>query len=166
MRCVHPAEEHKRAAGKIENSKAVSAMKLAGRSYGVPTVSTAMKTMRVEDCNSLRRLVGAWRFELQASCAQGRRATRLRYAPTFLRFYCTVTCEYVDIGDPSHRAKAVSDCNRFRSAAPLNRGNFVLITPPQQDWRRKLAGLMSSRIRCAQCHRQMLYRCHDLMYSR
>jgi hypothetical protein len=32
--------------------------------------------------NSLRRLVGAWRFELQASCAQGRRATRLRYAPT------------------------------------------------------------------------------------
>ena len=32
--------------------------------------------------NSLRRLVGAWRFELQTSCAQGRRATRLRYAPT------------------------------------------------------------------------------------
>ena len=27
-------------------------------------------------------LVGAWRFELQTSCAQGRRATRLRYAPT------------------------------------------------------------------------------------
>ena len=26
-------------------------------------------------------LVGAWRFELQTSCAQGRRATRLRYAP-------------------------------------------------------------------------------------
>ena len=32
-----------------------------------------MKTMRVEDCNSLRRLVGAWRFELQTSCAQVRR---------------------------------------------------------------------------------------------
>jgi hypothetical protein len=30
----------------------------------------------------LKRLVGAWRFELQTSCAQGRRATRLRYAPT------------------------------------------------------------------------------------
>jgi hypothetical protein len=58
MRYVHPAEEHKReAAGKIENFKAAS----------------AMKTMRVEDCNSLRRLVGAWRFELQTSCAQGRR---------------------------------------------------------------------------------------------
>ena len=26
-------------------------------------------------------MVGAWRFELQTSCAQGRRATRLRYAP-------------------------------------------------------------------------------------
>ena len=31
-------------------------------------------------------LVGAWRFELQTSCAQGRRATRLRYAPTELSF--------------------------------------------------------------------------------
>ena len=27
-------------------------------------------------------LVGASRFELETSCAQGRRATRLRYAPT------------------------------------------------------------------------------------
>ena len=27
-------------------------------------------------------VVGAWRFELETSCAQGRRATRLRYAPT------------------------------------------------------------------------------------
>jgi hypothetical protein len=32
-----------------------------------------------------RGLVGAWRFELQTSCAQGRRATRLRYAPTLKR---------------------------------------------------------------------------------
>ena len=31
--------------------------------------------------NKKRKLVGAWRFELQTSCAQGRRATRLRYAP-------------------------------------------------------------------------------------
>jgi hypothetical protein len=29
-----------------------------------------------------KEVVGAWRFELQTSCAQGRRATRLRYAPT------------------------------------------------------------------------------------
>jgi hypothetical protein len=35
--------------------------------------------------NLLKGLVGAWRFELQASCAQGRRATRLRYAPTEVR---------------------------------------------------------------------------------
>jgi hypothetical protein len=32
--------------------------------------------------NERARMVGAWRFELQTSCAQGRRATRLRYAPT------------------------------------------------------------------------------------
>jgi hypothetical protein len=31
--------------------------------------------------NLLRRLVGASGFEPEASCAQGRRATRLRYAP-------------------------------------------------------------------------------------
>src|SRR5207302_1837436 len=30
----------------------------------------------------LKSLVGAPRFELGTSCAQGRRATRLRYAPT------------------------------------------------------------------------------------
>ncbi len=32
--------------------------------------------------NLLAGLVGASRFELETSCAQGRRATRLRYAPT------------------------------------------------------------------------------------
>src|ERR1700690_2172509 len=51
--------------------------------------------MRREGTNVLKRLVGAWRFELQASCAQGRRATRLRYAPTviallILRHFLTV----------------------------------------------------------------------------
>ena len=32
--------------------------------------------------NSLKDMVGAPGFEPGASCAQGRRATRLRYAPT------------------------------------------------------------------------------------
>ena len=32
-------------------------------------------------------VVGAWRFELQTSCAQGRRATRLRYAPTCIALF-------------------------------------------------------------------------------
>jgi hypothetical protein len=36
-------------------------------------------------CNLLGGLVGASGFEPETSCAQGRRATRLRYAPTFLR---------------------------------------------------------------------------------
>jgi hypothetical protein len=33
-------------------------------------------------CKLLKQLVGASGFEPEASCAQGRRATRLRYAPT------------------------------------------------------------------------------------
>jgi hypothetical protein len=46
-----------------------------------------------DDGNSMilwRKLVGASGFEPEASCAQGRRATRLRYAPTDCsqRFYC------------------------------------------------------------------------------
>jgi len=44
MRYVHPAEEHKReAAGKIENFKALSAMKLAERSQRVTTISTTLQ---------------------------------------------------------------------------------------------------------------------------
>ncbi len=38
--------------------------------------------MSMASCNLLWGLVGASRFELETSCAQGRRATRLRYAPT------------------------------------------------------------------------------------
>ena len=41
-----------------------------------------MKEMIVNVYNSLKELVGAPGFEPGASCAQGRRATRLRYAPT------------------------------------------------------------------------------------
>jgi integrase len=44
MRYVHPAEEHKReAAKKIENYKALSAIRLAERSHGVPTISTTVQ---------------------------------------------------------------------------------------------------------------------------
>ena len=35
-----------------------------------------------DSANSLTGLVGARGFEPRTSCAQGRRATRLRYAPT------------------------------------------------------------------------------------
>ena len=38
--------------------------------------------MKSNAANLLRKLVGASGFEPEASCAQGRRATRLRYAPT------------------------------------------------------------------------------------
>jgi hypothetical protein len=41
-----------------------------------------MKAMKTATHMLLRTLVGAPGFEPGASCAQGRRATRLRYAPT------------------------------------------------------------------------------------
>ena len=44
MRYVHPAEEHKReAAGKIENFKAMNAIRLAERNQGVTTISTTLQ---------------------------------------------------------------------------------------------------------------------------
>jgi integrase len=44
MRYVHPAEEHKReAAGKIENFKAMSAIKLAEKNHGVTTISATVQ---------------------------------------------------------------------------------------------------------------------------
>jgi integrase len=44
MRYVHPAEEHKReAAKKIENFKALSAIRLAEERLGVPTISTTLQ---------------------------------------------------------------------------------------------------------------------------
>ena len=44
-----------------------------------------MKAMKTTTHMLLRTLVGAPGFEPGASCAQGRRATRLRYAPTITR---------------------------------------------------------------------------------
>jgi hypothetical protein len=41
-----------------------------------------MRAMKMTAHNLLKQLVGAPGFEPGASCAQGRRATRLRYAPT------------------------------------------------------------------------------------
>ena len=51
-----------------------------GSSYKIE-YSGAFKAGR-NDRKRLNLLVGASRFELETSCAQGRRATRLRYAPT------------------------------------------------------------------------------------
>src|SRR5229473_4538946 len=70
MRCVHPAAEQKRLAA--SEQAAGTKMGTAGR----------IKLMD-RSAKYLKSLVGAPRFELGTSCAQGRRATRLRYAPTF-----------------------------------------------------------------------------------
>ena len=49
-----------------------------------------------DSANYLKSLVGAPRFELGTSCAQGRRATRLRYAPTNVVLEFTALCDFVD----------------------------------------------------------------------
>jgi hypothetical protein len=47
MRYVHPAAEHKReAVAKIERFKAVSAIELAVRSQGVPTIVTTVERVQ------------------------------------------------------------------------------------------------------------------------
>ena len=75
--------------------------------------------MMCEFANSLRRVVGAWRFELQTSCAQGRRATRLRYAPTEVR---------KDYKGLPNRTVAPSDQFRFHGVNPYC--ETVLVSGP------------------------------------
>jgi hypothetical protein len=68
----------------------------------------------------LKSLVGAPGFEPGASCAQGRRATRLRYAPTSTTGYSTVSCAIVlkrgDIADPCKQSGSVNGCEFTESA--------------------------------------------------
>jgi hypothetical protein len=47
-----------------------------------PSSGSDANHVRQSESKTKKEMVGAWRFELQTSCAQGRRATRLRYAPT------------------------------------------------------------------------------------
>lgn len=51
-----------------------------------------------QQCELQRSMVGAAGFELATPCAQGRCATRLRYAPTFPCVRCIITwrakCNY------------------------------------------------------------------------
>jgi hypothetical protein len=85
MRYVHPAEEHKKEAA-TKDRKLQSAerdqtrRRKAGSTYNFHYI--AKRAMNMPTCKSLKQLVGAPGFEPGASCAQGRRATRLRYAPT------------------------------------------------------------------------------------
>jgi hypothetical protein len=62
------------------NAEVGSGRKKSGSTYNFHYIAMRAKTTMT--CNSLKDLVGASGFEPEASCAQGRRATRLRYAPT------------------------------------------------------------------------------------
>ena len=65
-------------------------------------------------------VVGASGFEPETSCAQGRRATRLRYAPTSTMGYSTVSCAIVlkrgEIGGPCEQAVSKNWCECAESA--------------------------------------------------
>jgi hypothetical protein len=50
-----------------------------------------MRAMKTNIYNPLKNMVGAPGFEPGTSCAQGRRATRLRYAPTVINSYSSGT---------------------------------------------------------------------------
>jgi hypothetical protein len=54
-------------------------------------------------------VVGARGFEPRTSCAQGRRATRLRYAPTESSFYSSLLCECVATAPRLDRPTSLSD---------------------------------------------------------
>ena len=59
-------------------------------------------------------LVGASGFEPEASCAQGRRATRLRYAPTGLSLHSSVIYEFHSIAHHVvHPSRLSHNCARI-----------------------------------------------------
>ena len=83
-RYVHPTDQYKREAmEKLETYNAEGIFRYAETVSG--SLQKPLNSGGVQEsmnANSLRVLVGARGFEPRTSCAQGRRATRLRYAPT------------------------------------------------------------------------------------
>jgi hypothetical protein len=59
-------------------------------------------------------VVGARGFEPRTSCAQGRRATRLRYAPTELSLHCSVIYEFRFTAPPVDSATTVPISPRLK----------------------------------------------------
>src|SRR6266568_6228502 len=82
--------------------------------------AAGVETGRVVTMIVFDELVGAWRFEPRTSCAQGRRATRLRYAPTSTRSYSNATCD----------SSSPATCPLLRNCAKFTRfrniGRYVL----------------------------------------
>jgi hypothetical protein len=70
----------------------------------------------------LKHLVGASGFEPETSCAQGRRATRLRYAPTRVSLEFTALCDFVDAAHGRGCAKTVPE--QILRACPLSHSNY------------------------------------------
>ena len=72
-------------------------------------VQSAYLTERKENI-----LVGAPRFELGTSCAQGRRATRLRYAPTVLNIHSNVLSKFASTSPRAATSRWPGSCPGIR----------------------------------------------------
>src|SRR5579884_152485 len=60
--------------------------RIRGRFWGPESARMYLKCRAALICKPFKTLVGARGFEPPTPCAQGRCATRLRYAPTFYTF--------------------------------------------------------------------------------
>src|SRR5208283_297093 len=79
---------------------------------------------RTERGTSPPRVVGAPGFEPGASCAQGRRATRLRYAPTELRHYSNVLSRFAPTSLPAPASRWPESCPDSRQASSQSPASF------------------------------------------
>src|SRR5437016_2822797 len=79
--------------------------------------------------NHLEELVGAIGFEPTTPCAQGRCATRLRYAPTLLRFYSIIDDALADSrrSGPRYNSNLMMQTRRYALVAYVRNpvGEFV-----------------------------------------
>src|SRR5262249_13169062 len=84
----------------------------------------------VSKLSVLKELVGAPRFELGTPCAQGRCATRLRYAPTCTRSYQTSAAD-VEAAVVGARARAKSARWATESVKALHESRIQVVDASQ-----------------------------------
>ena len=98
-------------------------------------------------------MVGARRFELPTPCAQGRCATRLRYAPSSDRSHSTREAYEIKVlraNQPKTAAPRPSSCQRF-AAVTHRRFDFALdLTESFTEWRIKKQRIVAKSIRAAE----------------
>jgi hypothetical protein len=112
---------------------------LSFQDVGSQSTAEFLRTTMLTHRKLLRDLVGARGFEPRASCAQGRRATRLRYAPTVAASDSSASCAFGAKGERLRCAKSSRRGDRLtgdRAArstalgrAEMSRNNEESISP-------------------------------------